>query len=200
MHRQILTNIEANPAPSVILIDAARAPGPQLALACARAGARVIAIGPAGAALRDVARAAPDRIEPLVLDIDDPRAFAVLAAAWGDTPTDLVVNLMPIAGPGDITAQVRALSRITRCWARGLARGKGRVISVVNPPADPLSLAELGLGAALNAAAVALTRAFARQGVGFETVKVTAEGARAVTDRIAGSLNPVSGSDVARSD
>lgn len=165
----------SDPPAHVIIAAAARPPGPALAVALARAGARVVALDPDADALGAIATHVPERIETLTLDPSDRTALARLSGAWGDTHIDLVINLMPLNLPVDINAQMRGLTVLVRHSARGLIRGQGGFVTLAARPTDALALMGQGLVAALGAGTTALNTALNPRGVRFYTVTVPSD-------------------------
>jgi NAD(P)-dependent dehydrogenase (short-subunit alcohol dehydrogenase family) len=72
--------------------------GAALARCLAGFGALVIAVGRDDAALRDLARDRPDRIEPLALRPGRRDVLSILREAWGGQPIDLYMDFMALCG------------------------------------------------------------------------------------------------------
>ncbi len=143
-----------------------------MALACARGGARVVAIDNDADGLNRLAADCPDRIEPLSVQGNQVETLRLLKDAWGSEPIHLVVNLMPLEFPHNITEQMRALTIIMRSMGRGLIAGKGALVTVTARPNDPLALVEQGMCGALRSAGASLASIFSPKSVRIHTVTV----------------------------
>lgn len=75
--------------------------GGSLARRLASFGATVVVVGRDDQRLRDLARHAPDRIEPLALRPGRRDVLMLLREAWGDQPLDLYVDLTGLCPFGD---------------------------------------------------------------------------------------------------
>ncbi|MFC6583992.1 hypothetical protein [Sulfitobacter aestuariivivens] len=124
--------------------------------------------------LARLAVAHPERIEPLVIADGETDKLSLLKDAWADEPITLVVNLMPLSRPVDISAQMRALSMVLRTTLRGLVAGKGTLATVVARPGDPLALNAQGLCGAVARAGEAVAAEVHAKGVRVHTLSVPA--------------------------
>ncbi|MGC1498157.1 MAG: hypothetical protein WA790_20290 [Sulfitobacter sp.] len=157
---------------TVVILSACQSPGAEMALACARGGARVVAIDNDAEGLNRLAADCPDRIEPLSVQGNQVETLRLLKDAWGSEPIHLVVNLMPLEFPHNITEQMRALTIIMRSMGRGLIAGKGALVTVTARPNDPLALVEQGMCGALRSAGASLASIFSPKSVRIHTVTV----------------------------
>jgi len=105
-----------------------------LAMACARAGARVVVLEQTASRARAVARARPDTIETLALNALRPDHCARLGAVWDATPLDLLLHLQPLRAPRRPGAAIAAIPALSRALLPGLEVGAGRVIAVFRAP------------------------------------------------------------------
>jgi len=151
--------------PVVILLAACQPPGAALAHAFAQRGVRVIAIDGNAEYLTRIAAQDPDWIETLTIEDFQTDMTHRLQDAWGSEPLRMVVNLMPLARPAQITEQMRTLAAILRTTARGLVADQGSIVSLVARPRDPLALLGHGVVAALSAGSAALAGVMAAKSV-----------------------------------
>jgi NAD(P)-dependent dehydrogenase (short-subunit alcohol dehydrogenase family) len=112
----------------VVIFAAGCAEGRDLAGMAARAGARVIAVDHDAARANAVAKTAPDRIEALTLDVLRLAHCRLLSAEWGAEPLDLVIHCQALRAPDRAGAAAQAIPALTEGLAKGLARGRGRVV------------------------------------------------------------------------
>lgn len=142
--------------PVIVIIGACQPLGQTAAVALAEKGARVVVIDRDPRALDMICEQNPDWIEALAVEDIEAQLAPLLQEAWRAQSIDLVINLMPLAQPRDISAQMRMLNAILRTTLRGLVAGQGSLVSIVAHPADPLALVAQGMRAAVEAASVAL--------------------------------------------
>lgn len=115
--------------------------------------------------LTQIAALDADQIETLTIPDFQSDMTDLLKDAWGDEPLSMVVNLMPLAFPVAITAQMRTLAAILRTTARGLVAANGSIVSVVARPRAPLDLVGQGRIASMSAGSKALGEAMNKHGV-----------------------------------
>ena len=156
----------------IIIFGACQPLGHAAAIAFADKGARVVLIDDDPKALDAICAQNPDWIEALAIEDIEGQMVAMLKEAWGNERIDLVINLMPMAKPRDISAQMRILTAILRTTLRGLVAGQGSVISVAAQPTDPLAFVAHGMVAALGAASEALASALSKKNVAVHCVNV----------------------------
>src|SRR6056297_1585156 len=99
-----------------------------LAMACARAGARVVVLEQTASRARAVARARPDTIETLALNALRPDHCARLGAVWDATPLDLLLHLQPLRAPRRPGAAIAAIPALSRALLPGLAPEAGGAV------------------------------------------------------------------------
>ncbi|KUF11895.1 hypothetical protein AVJ23_04755 [Pseudoponticoccus marisrubri] len=114
--------------------------GASLCLRLAGFGATVVALDRDEEALIALARQAPDRIEPLALRPGRRDVLTLLGEAWGATPLDLLIDLLPMTS---LTAGERpgaALARsagLVRALLHGIRQGSAQVVMAVPRPERP---------------------------------------------------------------
>lgn len=156
----------------IVIIGACQAPGPLSAQHLAQVGARIVAIDANAAGLQKLTHKCSARIESLTLTADVSASLRRIGAAWGRAPLHGVLNLLPLQAPRDINGQIKALTALTRAFARGLLAGQGAMVTVVGKPADTLNGLALGMGPALHAVQRATARELAPHGLRINTVLV----------------------------
>lgn len=156
----------------IVIIGACQAPGPLGAQHLAQAGARIVAIDANAAGLQKLTHQCSARIEPLTLTGDVSAALRKVGNAWGKAPLHGVLNLMPLQHPRDINGQIKALTALTRAFARGLVAGNGAMVSIVGTPKEPLDGLALGMGPAIRAVQDATAHELASHGLRINTVIV----------------------------
>ncbi|MRU13976.1 hypothetical protein FDP25_00875 [Roseovarius sp. A21] len=114
----------------VVILAAGCAEGRDLASMSARAGARVVVVDNDAAEVNAIARLAPDRIEALHLDVLNPAHCRVFCEAWGDEPLDLLIQCQALRAPHRLGAAAQSIPAMTEGLAKGLARGRGRVVTL----------------------------------------------------------------------
>ena len=175
---------------TVVIISACQSPGAEIALAYAKGGARVVAIDCDADGLATLVAADPERIEPLSIKGNQIETLRLLKDAWGAEPIHLVVNLMPLEFPHNITEQMRALSIIMRSMGRGLIAGKGALVTIAVGANDPLAMVEQGMCGALGSAGVALAQVFGPKAVRIHTVMVPKKNAKVAVETVFFLDNP----------
>ena len=151
-------NIE-DQLPIVFVLAAATPLGRAIVRHYASSGARVVVVDHDEAALLELSREYPSLIEPLAMSTCKPEVFECLEEVWQDHPVDLVVNLLPLIAPTHTSAQMKWLATVFRTLLRGLAKGRGSLVSVAGKPRRTLALNSLGTCAALREGSFALGRA-----------------------------------------
>ncbi|MFD2738732.1 hypothetical protein ACFSUD_04030 [Sulfitobacter aestuarii] len=154
----------------ILLVAACQPPGPIFVQRLVAGGARLVVFDSASAGLRSLAAHDPERVEPLPVSDYDRTAFSGLQDDWGRAPIAAVINLLPLARPGDISGQIEMLKLLMQVFGRGLVAGRGTLLSLASRPRDPLALRGQGLCAALGEAGAALGREFARHSVRIHTI------------------------------
>lgn len=135
----------------VVILAADCAEGRDLALMSARAGARVVVVDSDAAGVNTIARHAPDRIEALNLDPLNPAHCRVFCEAWGNEPLDLLLQCQALRAPHRLGAAAQAIPVLGKGLAKGLARGRGRVVMLHRSAATVENLGQRALTHALEA-------------------------------------------------
>ena len=154
----------------IVLAGACQAPGPAMAQQLAEIGARVVALDENSAGLQKITHSCSARVEPLALKGDVPQTLRKIGETWGRSPLHGVINLMPLQYPHDINGQIRALTALTRGFARALVAGQGAMVSVAGVPQERLDGLALGMAPALAAVTEATSAELASHKVRFNTV------------------------------
>lgn len=162
----------ADQLPNVFVLAAATPLGRAVVRHYAGCGARVIAVDQDTVALHEISSEYPALIEPLTVPQCQPQVFECLEEVWADHPIDLVVNLLPLTAPDQSEAQMTWLGVAFRSLLRGLAKGRGSLVSVALRPSKPLALNRLATHAALRESSFALGRAVADAHVRVHSVSV----------------------------
>lgn len=149
----------------VVIAGACQTPGPICAQRLAKARARVVALDQNAAGLSDVVAGSSARIESLLLGADVPAALRRIGQSWAKAPLHGVLNLLPLAHPREIDAQITRLTALTRAFALGLEAGEGALVTLATHPTDPFDLRAAAMGPALGAAHQALAKVLALRGV-----------------------------------
>ena len=112
----------------IVIFAAGCAEGHDLAQMAAGAGARVVVVDHNGAQANAIATTEPAQIEALHLDVLRPAHCRLFSAEWGAEPLDLVIHCQPLRTPERVGAAVQAIPALSEGLAKGLARGRGRVV------------------------------------------------------------------------
>lgn len=121
---------------TAIVAGASHPLGQSLALRLAKFAATVVAIDTNEDALRALASKAPDRIEPLALNLAQPSAQNILRAAWEHEPLHLCLDLSALM----ITATQRCpvagarIAGLASALSDGLLAGAARGVVVLPEP------------------------------------------------------------------
>lgn len=104
-----------------------------LAQRLAEFGTTVVAIGASEERLQTLARARPERIEPLALRPGRRDVFALLQEAWDEEPVDIFMDLMPLCVTMETTAShaFAQSAGIAAALARGIRNGQARAVVAV---------------------------------------------------------------------
>lgn len=156
----------------IVIIGACQTPGSLCAQHLAQGGARIVALDANAAGLQKLTHKCTARIEPLTLTGDVSVALRRIGTAWGRAPLHGVLNLMPLQHPRDVNGQVKALTALTRAFARALVAGQGAMVSVVGMPKDPLNGLALAMGPAIHAVQRATSDELSTHGLRINTVCV----------------------------
>lgn len=116
-------------------------------------GAIVVAVDADERGLLDLARAQPDRIEPLALDPRCSARWADIAAAWGDEPLHLFLDLSLLA-PDAARRMSRALAdleALATALEAGMRRGEARGVIALPVAGAGAGRAEVALASAARA-------------------------------------------------
>ena len=142
------TSAPMPPGQSILITGATSGIGRDAAMRLVRAGHLVLAGGRRPGALAELARAAGDRLEPVVLDVTDPAsveaAGELVGRRTGGRGLDVLVNNAGYALPGPLEAlpeadlrrlfkdaNVFGLLAVTRAFVPAMReRGRGRVVNV----------------------------------------------------------------------
>ena len=163
---------------TILIGGAACATGAALGAFFARAGARVVLIDRNEAAILDIARRHPNRMDALRLDVMRPDLCSRLGELWEDEPIAALIHLQMLrhrAGPGAHLASVEALSD---ALAPGLGQ-TGRIVMVYAAPNTASATAVAGF-AAYDRLPVALQDRLGGQGIVVNALRLPPGGEKAV--------------------
>ena len=109
--------------------------GQTIACALAHRGVRGVLTGVDEGLLRRAAKAAPDRLDHLVLDVLRSRSIRLLGAEWDAEPLDMLIHLQAVSAAERPGAVIAAIPALTRALVAGLsAAAFPRVVIVCNAP------------------------------------------------------------------
>lgn len=168
----------------IVILGANHPVGQTAALAFAQSGGRISLVDTDADALETTAAHHPEWIEVLTLRDVARDLAAHIAGRWDAERIALVLNLLPLQGADDISAQMRNLTAIVQTTLRGLVAGQGSLINVVERAADPLGFVAHGMHAALREASAELAAVTADKGMRVHCVTVPAGQVRASVDTI----------------
>ena len=114
----------------IVIFGACHPIGQAAAVSFADQGKRVIVIDTDSAQVDDLCAQNPGWIEGIVIADVETQMRDKLKDVWAAQPVDLVINLMPLVQPSDISAQMRILNGVLHTTLRGLVTGQGSLISV----------------------------------------------------------------------
>ncbi len=115
---------------TVVVVGAVSDAGRFLCACLCDAGARIVALDRDHDALWALARRAPDRIEPLAMDIMNPRRCVDFGRIWDKEPVHLLINLHPLRHPALGGRMITAVAGMCEALREGLLSGNGVVHTV----------------------------------------------------------------------
>ena len=125
---------------TVLIACAGAQLGHGLGLAFARAGAKVICVDHDETLLMTLTRAAPDRIEPLRLNLMKPEHIGHFTDIWADTPLTFLILCQMLRFPGHPAMALPACAQLTSALAPALRSGGGQAVYLCQGgSADPVT-------------------------------------------------------------
>ncbi|MCR8547106.1 hypothetical protein M4578_04655 [Salipiger sp. P9] len=117
--------------------------GRALARRLAGFGALVVAIDRRAEPLYALAKDAPQRIEPLALDLSSAAARGILAEAWEREPVHALYDLSALAGEAPLSVALERSAGILEALTPGLRAGRGRAVLALPGAGKPALAAAL---------------------------------------------------------
>ena len=116
-----------------VVVSAADTPlGRALCLRLADLGATAVALGGDEAALIDISRHDPARIQPLQWGEEPYHRLQLMGQMWGEEPLHLIVSVLARLpdDPAEFRRMILFSRTLVRAMARGMKTGRGRAIVV----------------------------------------------------------------------
>jgi hypothetical protein len=121
---------------TIVIAGAVSEMGRHLSACLSDEGARIVALDRDHDGLIALAQHAPERIEPLALDILNPFLCERLAEIWDKEPVHLLVNLQALRHAGAKMRLISSIHGISTAMWRGLGGADGMIITVMSEPDD----------------------------------------------------------------